>query len=214
MFEKQVDAALYDFKKYIDKGRWNSFYHQIDEILAIQPCSVLEIGVGSGVLGAVFRTFHYPYESMDIDPELHPDHVGSVLHIPFMDKSYDVVGCFQVLEHLSFDYFSAALCELFRTAKKGVIISLPNDESVFSIQIPKLCWKKMIRRPFRSPRTHQFDGQHYWEINKKGFELPKIKKRIEKAAGEFGFILEKDFRVWENPYHHFFIMTPARGAAS
>jgi glycosyltransferase involved in cell wall biosynthesis len=46
MFEKQVVAAHYDFKRYIDKARWNSFYHQIDEILAVQPDSVLEIGAG------------------------------------------------------------------------------------------------------------------------------------------------------------------------
>ncbi|MDR0784476.1 MAG: hypothetical protein LBE74_01140 [Treponema sp.] len=42
MFEKQVAAAHYDFKRYVDKELWNDFYHQIDEILAVQPDSILE----------------------------------------------------------------------------------------------------------------------------------------------------------------------------
>jgi ubiquinone/menaquinone biosynthesis C-methylase UbiE len=209
MLEKQVDITHYDFKKYIDKGRWNSFYHQIDEILAVQPDSVLEIGVGAGILGAAFKALHYPYESMDIDPELHPDYVGSVLQIPFADKSYDVVGCFEVLEHLPYDRFGVAMRELFRIAKKAVVVSLPNSRTVwkYSIYIPKLGYCNfLIPRPFTKKEEAVFNGEHYWEINKKGFEFKVVKQTIKNMAEENGFALEKDYSVWENPYHHFFTL--------
>ncbi|GHU81127.1 hypothetical protein FACS1894145_8110 [Bacteroidia bacterium] len=205
--QKQVDKAHYEFGKYVDKSRWNSFYHQIDEIIKIEPNSILEIGVGTGITKYILKdTLHYHYESIDIDEELYPDHVGSVLEMPFADKQYDVVGCFQVLEHLPFENFEKALSELFRVANKAVIISLPDSESVTCIHIPKLTRKKLIKKPFTKLKQHVFDGEHYWEINKIGYEIDKILKKINDIAGIHNFILEREYRVFENPYHHFFVL--------
>jgi 2-polyprenyl-3-methyl-5-hydroxy-6-metoxy-1,4-benzoquinol methylase len=208
--QKQVEASHYDFMKYISKERWNSFYHQITEILSIQPASVLEIGVGSGILGTILKKIGCPYESMDIDAELYPDHVGSVLQAPFFDKTYDVVVCFQVLEHLPYDRFEMALHELFRLAKKAVIISLPDCGRFwkYSIHIPKIGSKNIVvRYPFAKKQIAVFTGEHYWELNQKGFELMTIRSTIEKLAEKHCFVLKKDYSVWENPYHHFFIMS-------
>lgn len=116
--QKQVETTHYEFTKYVTKERWNSFYYQIKEILSIKPNSLLEIGVGSGILGTMLKKIGCPYESIDIDSELHPDHIGSVLRTPFLDKTYDVAACFQVLEHLPFENFETALNELFRIAPR------------------------------------------------------------------------------------------------
>lgn len=210
--QKQVEAKHYDFKKYVYKGRWNSFYHQIDEILSITSpsayaMSILEIGVGSGILRAIFKFFlRINYESIDIDEELQPDHVGSVLEMPFADKQYDVVVCFQVLEHLPYEKFVEALSELFRVAKKSVIISLPNAEKVYQLNIPKICRRKLIKRPFAKIKEHKFGGEHYWEINKKGYEIKKIMETIAETGKYFNYKLEKNYRIWEEPYHHFFVL--------
>ena len=51
----QVNAEHYNFKKYVSKERWNSFYHQIDEVISKNPGSFLEIGVGSGVLRIILK---------------------------------------------------------------------------------------------------------------------------------------------------------------
>lgn len=204
--QKQVNKANYDFNKYVSKGRWNSFYHQINEIIKTEPDSILEIGVGTGISKCILKDIlHYNYESMDIDEELNPDHTGSVLNIPFADRQYDVIGCFQVLEHLPFIDFEQALSELFRVSKKAVIISLPDAEQVIRIQIPRLIREKLFKKPFTKMKQHIFNGEHYWEINKKGYELNKITKKINNISNRFNFILDNEYRIIENPYHHFFV---------
>jgi len=48
---------------------------------------------------------------------------------------------------------------------------------------------------------NKFDGEHYWEIGKRGYPLSKIINEIQKAR----FKVEKTYsRVFENPYHRFF----------
>ena len=49
---------------------------------------------------------------------------------------------------------------------------------------------------------NKFDGKHYWEIGKAGYPLSKTLMRFKKA----GFKIEKTYRVFENPYHRFFIL--------
>ena len=150
---------------------------------------------------------HYNYESMDIAEELKPDHIGSLIEMPFLDKQYDIVVCFQVLEHIPFELFEKALSELFRVAKKSVIISLPNAEAFLKIQIPKICRMKLVKKPFSKAKEHEFDGEHYWEVNKKGYEIKRIMKIIVDTGKKYNCALEKNYRIWENPYHHFFVLT-------
>jgi len=184
--ETAVDAI----KKCISKLRWNSFYHQMDEIVSINPESVLEIGVGTGLLREIIRdVFHIKYSSLDTGEHLKPDYVGSVLDIPISNKIFDVVGCFQVLEHLPYDNFEKGLRELFRVAKRMVVISLPNAGKEGKPNVP-----------------HQYDGEHWWEINKIGFEAEKVREVIKCVGRNFDFELTKEYRVKEWEYHHFFVL--------
>ena len=204
---KQVNKSHYDFNKYVNKSRWNSFYHQIYELIKTAPDSILEVGVGSGITKGILKdVLHYKYETIDIDEELNPDYIGSVLAMPFADSQFDVIGCFQVLEHLPFENFETALSELFRVANKAVILSLPNAEFVRRIHIPGIISNKLIKIPFMLKKRHVFDGEHFWEINKVGYELSKIIAIIQKNAKSFDFILEKEYRVYETPGHHFFVL--------
>jgi ubiquinone/menaquinone biosynthesis C-methylase UbiE len=203
----QVKSGLYRFTNYVNKDRWASFYHQIIEIVSVKADSILEVGVGSGVLSAVLKGLGFPYESLDIDPDLSPDHIGSILEIPFADKSYDIVGCFQVIEHLPYEQFQKSVHELFRVARKTVIISLPDAKTLYrySFHIPKVGYKKLlISYPLFRAKTQPSGGDHCWEINKKGYPLVRIKKELKSIAKESGFELYKEYRVWENPWHHFF----------
>ena len=49
---------------------------------------------------------------------------------------------------------------------------------------------------------NKFDGEHYWEIGKAEYPLNKTIGDIQKS----GFKIEKTYRVFEHPYHRFFIL--------
>lgn len=203
-----VDVKMFEFKKYISKKLWISFYNQINEIISLEPGSILEIGVGTGTVGMILKDLiHLDYESMDIEKGLNPDHVGSVIDMPFIDKKYDVVACFQVLEHLPYEKFEKALSEMFRVAKKSVIISLPNIGKVSRLHIPRICKMKLINVPFAKIAKHEFDGKHYWEMNTKGYEQKKVMQKMNDISNKYHFKLTKEYREWFNPYHHFFVFT-------
>jgi ubiquinone/menaquinone biosynthesis C-methylase UbiE len=57
---------------------------------------------------------------------------GSVVELPFADNAFDVVGCFEVLEHLPGDLPRQALVEFARVARRGVVLSVPH-EPAFSL---------------------------------------------------------------------------------
>ncbi len=53
---------------------------------------------------------------------------GSVAALPFPAASFDLVTCFEVLEHLSHETFPLALQELQRVSRKYIILSVPHRE--------------------------------------------------------------------------------------
>jgi len=203
--EKQVDKNSYQFKKYCDLDRWSSYWYQLNEILSFNPKSVLEIGVGNKVLSSYLaNNTTVKYASLDIAEDLHPDFVGSVENIKLGNNSFDLVCAFEVLEHLPFEKFIKSLQELKRVSGKHVIISLPHWGRHFAFNI-RLPYFKKLKGQYKFnflPIKHKFNGQHYWEIGKRGYPLIKIKRDIESA----GFKILKDYIAPDSPYHHFFIL--------
>ena len=49
---------------------------------------------------------------------------------------------------------------------------------------------------------NNYTGEHYWEIGKAGYPLQKVIGEMRNA----GFKIEKTYRIFENPYHRFFIL--------
>lgn len=201
----QVPSEHYDFLRYVDKRRWTSFYHQIQEIFAFKCQSILEVGVGTGILGVLLKHFGIHYDSIDIDAGRKPTYVGSVLKIPLADSSYDIVVCFQVLEHIRYQDFVPALRELSRVTRGPIILSLPDAGRAWSykLYIPILgSIKFLVELPRIKLPKHIWDGQHYWEINTKDYTLKRILGDIEKA----GLKTMKTYRVHEKPRHRFFVL--------
>ena len=99
-------------------------------------------------------------------------------------------------------FFISALSEIARVTSRYALMSLPHfgpgmrvllkipflPEIKFSCKIP---W----------PQKHIFNGQHYWEIGKKGFPVSRIREELVKI-----FTIKKEFIPFENQYHHFFIL--------
>lgn len=209
---KQVDKAHYSFESYIGKARWASIWHQLDEILRLKPAKTLEVGPGPGTFKIVANSFGFKVETLDIDPDLEPDHFGVATDLPFSENSYDVVCSFQMLEHLPYESSLKAFEEMVRVSKQFVVISLPDSKPVwrYIFHIAKMGdFNLMIEVPFVKAKEHIFDGEHYWEVNKKGYEL----ERVINDFGSFSNLI-KTFRVIENPYHRFFVFqksnTPAK----
>jgi SAM-dependent methyltransferase len=209
---KQVDKSHYEFDSYMTKPRWNSMWHQLDEVRKLDPRRILEIGSGPGLFKAVATLVGLHVETLDVDPDLKPDHVGSATALPFPDATFDVVCAFQLLEHMPYDLSLKAFEEMSRVSSRHVVISVPDAQVVwrYSVHIPRLgpCDVLLPRPSLRAPE-HQFDGEHHWEIGKRGYRLYRIEQDLSARMP-----MLRSFRVLENPYHRFFVFAhrPDRAA--
>ena len=194
--------SKYSFEKYVHPARWMAYWYQIKEVLALSPQNILEIGIGNKIVCNYLKSQGINVTTLDIDKSLDPDVIGSVTKIPFKDNHFDLVLCAQVLEHLSFEDFERALKELNRVSKKYVVLSLPHFGPMVKLSL-KFPFIKEVKFAIKLyfPLSHKFDGQHHWEIGKKGYSPSKIKKILKKY-----FKLKKDFIPFESHYHHFYIL--------
>lgn len=204
-YEIQVPKDHYFNDEYDKKDRWISYWYQITEVLRKKPRRVLEVGIGNGLVSDYLRKQGVQVTTCDIDPALNPNAVASVTRLPFQDEQFDVVLCAEVLEHLPFSEFQHALMNLRRVTCSWLVLTLPVSSLTYfyfaTKFIPYVPPKSLsFRVPF--PRQHHFDGQHHWEIGKRGYSLPRIRAEIKKA----GFDLERDYAPPENMYHQFFVL--------
>ncbi len=201
----QVKSDHYYNINYDTKERFCSYWHQIQEVFLLKPRKVLEIGIGNGFVSNYLKKRGINVTTLDIDEELKPDIVGSVLDIPFNDSSFEVVICCEVLEHIPYEAIPKALSEISRVSEQYVILSLPDVDRVYRIylHIPKIgVIKKLIPLPRIKKPVHRFNGEHYWEIGKTGYPLRKVINDIQKQNLQ----LQKTYRVFEAPYHRFFVL--------
>jgi len=195
-------AKDYKFHQYDYQERWISYWHQIDEVLRLKPKSVLEIGIGNKMITDYLKKEGVETKTLDNNKDLNSDFVASVTDMPLADNSFDVVLCSEVLEHLPFRDFEEALLELKRVTKRYLVLSLPHFGPPLKLSF-KIPFLKQVKLAWKIPYhpKHQFHGEHYWEIGKKGYYPRKIKKIISKY-----FKVKKEFIPFENQYHHFYIL--------
>ena len=204
-YKPQVSEDHYRFDNYFSPARWMSYYHQVRQIATRDDVkTVLDIGPGTTFLKNVLLSQRpdIRYESLDMAADVKPDHIGSITKIPLPDNSYDAVCAFQVLEHIEFKDVEQALAEMARVSKKYIMISVPHFGPTIQLHL-KIPMIKLIRSVIRFPRPvkHEFDGQHYWELGKRGYPVTRFKKLLS-HIGE----LKVEFVPFENQYHHFFIL--------
>ena len=211
----QVEKTHYDFDKYVDIGRWNSYYYQIAKTMEQSGDDVLVVGAGDAIVVDVLKKFGKNVDTFDFDKALEPDIVGSVTEIDeVVKKKYDVVLCCQVLEHIPFDKFSDTVRRIKTVLKPSgcFILSLPNHSIGFKMDVkipkmPRIEKVGVIKRPFRKVWDLQKDGkgEHYWEINTKGCE----EKKVKRILGEYYSIAER-FIPMNNLYHIFYVLKKER----
>jgi ubiquinone/menaquinone biosynthesis C-methylase UbiE len=194
--------------KYDNLGRWNSYWYQIQEVLWTNPRRVLEVGPGHGVVAWYLkRVKKVEVYTADINPLLQPDVVCNVLELSqhFKRDEFDTVLVAEVLEHLPFKFFERALKEIKYVTKKAVVLTLPFSSSfVLRFRVPIINFKMVLA--LESHKTHEFDGEHYWEIGKRGFPYHVVKEVIEKH-----FFILKSYNIFENPYHRVIVAIKKKG---
>jgi hypothetical protein len=86
----QNEALKYSGEDYETKGRFCSYWHQVDEVRKAIPNpeagkKVLIIGKGSGIVDGFLSRLGYCVETLDIDQSLNPTHCASVLDMPMLN---------------------------------------------------------------------------------------------------------------------------------
>lgn len=205
MSQKQVDAEKHYLKRYLTLPRAVTHWHQAEEVAKATAAGgrVLEIGVGSGHTTWLLRQWGLNVTTADFDPELQPDVVADVRKLPLDSQAYDCVLAAEVLEHLPFDDFGKALAELRRVSRRTVIVTLPAPFFGLSalLNLPKLEPIDLyLGVPFWV--RHQWNGEHYWELGKRGFGLARIRREFEKS----GLRIIKGFRPAPSLYCYFFVL--------
>jgi SAM-dependent methyltransferase len=107
----------------------------VERQLAGGSGSLLDVGTGRGeTLDIALAAGYSPVLGTEVVRELlHP---GAVVYaeahaLPFDDHSFDIVTCFDVLEHLLHDDQAPALRELCRVARRAVIVTAATFSHVF-----------------------------------------------------------------------------------
>lgn len=59
-----------------------------------------------------------------------PSTQASIDDLPFDDRSYDIVSCLEVVEHLPEPVYLKALSELARVSRKYIMLGVPNEEDI------------------------------------------------------------------------------------
>ena len=201
----QAKPGHYFCPSYDTKGRFNSYWHQIDEAVSLTPRHMLEVGIGNGFVSNYLKERKINVKTLDIDYRLSPDIIGSVLKMPFPDEAFDVVSCCEVLEHLPYNEFTNALGELARVSQKFVILSLPDVTTAYriNIELPRMKpIKRLVAHPFHRAIRHDFDSDHYWEIGKISYAL----KNVIKDLRSVGFEIMKTYRVFEFRFNRIFLL--------
>jgi len=201
----QVDPTHYFSQSYDSKERFISYWNQITEITKFGSSSILEIGIGNSFVFNYLKNKGYAITSIDIDAHLKPNIIGTLVNLPFFDGSFDVIACFEVLEHLPYHQFLFALRELYRVSQNVLLLSLPDVSPAYPLYlcVPKIGeLRTLISVPTLKVEKHEFDGQHYWEIGKANYKLKKIVNDLVSA----GFLVSRTFRVFEEPYNRFFVL--------
>lgn len=192
--------------KYDSKRRFISYWQQIHEVSKRSPQTVLEIGIGNGFTSRYLREKGIHLITCDIEKALKPDYVASVTNLPFPDNNFDVVLACEILEHIPYENALRGLCEIYRVSSACAVVSLPDSTRCACITFPIPGYgkiQKIINVPNLCPKKHAITKSgHFWEIGKKDFSL----KRVTNDMQTSGFIVEKTYRIFENPYHRFFIL--------
>lgn len=199
------DKEHYYKEDYDYAERFIAYFEQIrlTRKYAKKDSKLLEVGIGNKTLFNYLKQHGYNIQSLDIVKELEPDYCLDISkELPFKDKAFDIVLCFQTLEHMSFDNSISALLNMQRIAEY-VVISIPYRNIVVggSIKVPFFQKKDIyIRIPHFLDR--KIKGSHEWEMGDKGYSRKEIRQKLI----NLNFRIIEEYVNPSSPYKYFFVL--------
>lgn len=138
----------------------------VGKIAELSPSSFLDAGCGEGFVAEILLRqlpglrltgFDFNPESVEAARMRVPGavfDVASIFEIPYPNNTFDVVGCFEVLEH-QLDP-EAALRELIRVSNRYLVLSVPHE--------PYFCLANIMRGKNLDirPRGSDADHKQFW----------------------------------------------------
>ena len=135
---KSFEELYYEAPSFWAAGAVNT--QRFDELVELIPASadtLLDVGCGNGAWGHFLMearpglTVHGVDRSeVALSRVTFNKQIASIDSLPFQDRSFDIVSCLQVIEHLHAPIAETALDEIARVARKSVIIEVPYDEDI------------------------------------------------------------------------------------
>jgi len=136
-------AILWD-KDYSKNLSQKQRFEETAKMIPADTQSILDVGCGSGFfvnsLICMLPKRFTRVVGLDLSPEA-LKHVriekirGTITELPFDDESFDLVTCFEVLEHLRQPDFEKGISELQRVSKKYILVSVPNEERLLKLLV-------------------------------------------------------------------------------
>jgi len=120
-----------EYRKDIEK-REKTYYKEVISLIPSDVKSILDIGCGEGtflnMLEDKISTVGLDVSRTALRYVKKQKVQGDIANLPFKSRSFDLVTCLEVLEHLKQDAFINGISEIKRVAKKYIIVSVPNEE--------------------------------------------------------------------------------------
>ncbi len=192
-------ASLYqDYWARADRWQTHSFEDAealADGVLKLGAQSVLDVGSGMGLLVRTLRQRGIDARGIDVAP-LAVDEgnrqapgcfaPGSILAIPYSDRSFDTVVCTDVLEHLSEEDVGPAFAELARVARRSLFLTIAtrlDRDGIWHLTVRDRAWweDRILEAGLRKhPASQQIVG--YEAIEKDRLQATLACQRIPAGA--------------------------------
>lgn len=214
MEQAKIHQDYYKFSEYVSLDRFNTYWFQINEVLDLQPKSVAEIGVGTGVVKYLVEGFGVPVTTIDINENLNPDVVAPITAAAsaLKGQTFDVVLCSRVFHHIPFADVESALENIQKLSSNYAVLVLAAEdfriytalrltskrEKFFSLPIP-LFLKRLILKATKASSSYYYN---IWKVNSSS----ETRKSHVDALIEKRFSIIKSYPVPKNHGHIIYIL--------
>ncbi|MFX1548096.1 MAG: class I SAM-dependent methyltransferase [Promethearchaeota archaeon] len=181
--------------------KYEKRFYIYQRMLNLRPTdSILDLGCGQGILITRFKNLCKHVTGVDISEEaikiasrLNPECeflIKDIEDLNFAKKSFDIVYCFETLQYIQNQQL--ALRKMFEFARRAVVISVPNYDSLWAQLIKAKQALIGIGCYPNSPTTRWFKKNQISNFPKIKYELHSFATKMEREfSGTIRFHLNR-----------------------